>query len=55
MTLRGIEKRLLQEGINVDDNSWQDFLTAGEKAGLEVEELEALQRPEISKTGLFKP
>ena len=39
---RESKKRLLQEGINVDDNSWHDFLTAGEKAGLEVEELEAL-------------
>ena len=39
---RESKKRLLQEGINVDDNSWQDFLSAGEKAGLEVEELEAL-------------
>ena len=39
---RESKKRLLQEGIKVDDNSWQDFLTAGEKAGLEVEKLEVL-------------
>ena len=34
----------MEEGVTIDDNSWQDFLTAGEKAGLGAEQLEALAR-----------
>ena len=39
---RESKRRLLEEGIEVDDNSWQDFLTAGEKAGKTKQELEAM-------------
>ena len=39
---RESKRRLLADGINIDDNSWRDFLTAGEKAGLTVEQLGAL-------------
>ena len=39
---RESEKRLLVEGISIDDNSWQDFLNAGQKAGLGADQLAAL-------------
>ena len=39
---RESKRRLLEEGIEVDNNSWEDFLTAGEKAGLTPQELDLL-------------
>ena len=39
---RESQRRLLEEGIEVDDNSWEDFLTAGGKAGLTLEDLDLL-------------
>jgi len=39
---RESKRRLLEEGIEVDNNSWEDFLTAGEKAGLTSQELDLL-------------
>jgi uncharacterized oxidoreductase len=39
---RSTKARLLKEGIEVDDNSWKEFLKAGVKAGLSKEKLDNL-------------
>jgi hydroxycarboxylate dehydrogenase B len=36
---RQSKKRLLVEGITVDDNSWTDFLKAGEQAGFDADQV----------------
>ena len=39
---RARKAELLEKGIDIDDNSWADFLKAGEKAGLDEADIDAI-------------